>query len=161
MSLGISTRTFLRVALTSTTSVFIGAKWTEYTESRSGGGSSLASVVSRARGTALRPALSWAMVAVLAVASITHLARGLYFLVVQQPPHAIADLRNRRTETAYFLDRVSPLSQQMLAADPSGAGGWAAGADPRWSHGAEHARGALPPWTYPLQLLIVPPISEP
>src|SRR5262249_59392473 len=118
---------------------------------------SLARVVSRTSGAALR----WALAALLAAASANHLARGCYFLVVQEPPRAIADLRNRRTETAYFLDRVSPLSQQMLAADPSGAGGWAAGAGPRWSHGAEHARGALPPWTYPPQLLIVPPVRAP
>ena len=117
-------------------------------------------MVSRSRRAALPAALSWAIAALLAVASAAHLTRGLFFLAVQQPPRAIADLRNRRIETAYFLDRVSPLSQQMLAADPTDAAGWAAGADRRWSHGVEHARGALPPWSYSLQLLIVPPVGE-
>src|SRR5262249_37133610 len=164
MSLGISTRTFLRVALTSTTSVFIDAKLTEYTGSRTPGERSLASVVNiqprRSDRAARSSALSWAMVALLAVVSCIHLAKGFYFLAVQQPARAIADLRNRRIETAYFLDRVSPLSQQLLAIDPADTGGWAAGADPTWSHGFENAHGAVPPWTYPTQLAIVPPLSE-
>src|SRR5262249_39253693 len=48
----------------------------------------------------------------------------------------------------------------LLAIDPADTGGWAAGADPTWSHGFENANGALPPWTYPIQLAIVPPLSE-
>lgn len=98
------------------------------------------------------------MAALLAALSIRHIGTGLYYLAVQQPATGIADLRNRRVENAYFLDRISPLSQQVLASEPGSP--LADGADPRLPHGAEFANGALPPWTYPLQLAIAIPASE-
>jgi hypothetical protein len=96
----------------------------------------------------------YVLVALLAGLGSAHVAKGLYFLAVQQPAFGIADLRNRRIENAYFLDGVSPLSQQSLAVRPRDPDRWAAGADVRWSHGVESARGALPPWAYPLQLVV-------
>jgi hypothetical protein len=96
----------------------------------------------------------------LAILSATHISKGVYYLAIERPTSAIADLRNRRIENAYFLDRVSPLSQQSLALTPANPDRWSAGADPRWTHGAENARGALPPWTYPLQLAVALPGDE-
>jgi hypothetical protein len=85
----------------------------------------------------------------------------VYFLAVQRPAQGIADLRNRRVENAYFLDRISPLSQQFLAIHPGGAARWELGADTNWSHGWQTANGALPPWTYPLQLAVALQGREP
>ena len=55
-----------------------------------------------------------ALVALLAALAVYHLGKGVYYLAVQQPPAGVADLLNRRIENAYFLDRVSPLSQYFL-----------------------------------------------
>ena len=98
-----------------------------------------------------------ALVALLTLLAAHHLGKGFYFLVLQRPATAIADLRNRQVENAYFLDRVSPLSQQFLSLESNQ---WARGADVHWTHGAETAHGALPPWTYPMQLAVVPPARE-
>ena len=100
-----------------------------------------------------------AVMAVLAVVAAYHLSKGVYYLAVQQPPAAVADLLNRRTENAYFLDRVSPLSQYFLheyeQQHDDSAKPWAIGADGS-RYGAVYA-GGLPPWTYPLQLLLYIP----
>jgi hypothetical protein len=98
-----------------------------------------------------------ALVALLTLLAAHHLGKGFYFLVLQRPASAIADLRNRQVENAYFLDRVSPLSQQFLSLESKQ---WAQGADVHWTHGAETAHGALPPWTYPMQLAVVLPARE-
>ena len=98
------------------------------------------------------------LIALLLALALYHVGKGLYYLAWQQPATAIADLRNRRVENAYFLDRTSPLSQQVLASDPDSA--LAAGADRRETHGIENANGALPPWSYPLQLAMVVPGPE-
>jgi hypothetical protein len=100
-----------------------------------------------------------AVMAVLAILAVYHLGKGFYYLAVQQPPAAVPDLLNRRTENAYFLDRVSPLSQYFLYESVDehdvSAKPWAIGAD-RSPHGAVYA-GGLPPWTYPLQLVVYIP----
>jgi hypothetical protein len=96
-----------------------------------------------------------ALMALLVGLAAHHLGKGLYYLALQEPPAALADFYNRRTENAYFLDRVSPLSQYFLfefeSRHDASAEPWAIGAH-GFPDGVVYA-GGLPPWTYPLQFL--------
>ena len=91
-----------------------------------------------------------ALMVLLASLAAHHLGKGLYYLAAEEPPSALADLMNRRTENAYFLDRVSPLSQYLIF-DLESHQAASAASSAIGVHGPVYA-GGLPPWTYPLQL---------
>jgi hypothetical protein len=108
--------------------------------------------------------LARALNTLLVAVTMYHLCKGFYYLALQQPPTAIADFYNRQTENAYFLHRISPLSEYFLFKSKSqhdrSAESWAIGAD-SFSDGFVYA-GGLPPWTYPLQLAAyIPTASRP
>lgn len=101
------------------------------------------------------------MVALLAALAAHHISKGLYYLVVQNPATGIEDFRHARVWNAYFLDRVSPQSQNFLywsRSDPS-LTPWAVGADPQSAHGEIFTSG-VPPWAFPLELAAFIPGSE-
>ena len=92
------------------------------------------------------------VVLALGVLAAHHLAKGFYYLAVEEPATAAADFYNRRIENAYFLDHISPQSQQFVylgKSDPSFLR-LATGGDSSERHGSVVYSG-LPPWAYALQ----------
>ena len=90
-----------------------------------------------------------------------HLGKGFYYLAVQNSTDALAGFNARRLEGAYLLDRVSPLSQYfeyVRQTDPT-VDRFVLHADPRSTHGPLWF-GGMPPWCYPLQLVVYLPVSE-
>ena len=101
------------------------------------------------------------MVALLAALSLHHFEKGLNYLVVQNPAAGIEDFRHVRVWTAYFIDGVSPQSQNFLYSsrtNPADAA-WAVGADPRSPHGEIFTSG-VPPWAFPLEIAAFIPGPE-
>ena len=102
-----------------------------------------------------------AVAALLAALCLHHLGKGFYYLAVQHPASGIEDFRHVRVWSDYFLDRVSPQSQNFLywsRTDPAEAA-WAVGADLASSHGDVFTSG-VPPWAFPLELVAFIPGPE-
>jgi hypothetical protein len=90
-----------------------------------------------------------------------HLGKGIYYLAIAQTPTGFGDLKHVRVWNEYFLDHVSPQSQNFLFwgdASPR-LMPLAVGADPGSRHGEIFTSG-VPPWTFPLELAFFIPGSE-